>query len=114
MSVADVTLKVAIGSPAAALPGTVVGWFALIGGTVMCSTNVSIQNVALISTALALGFVAFGSPSRNAMLAVPPPKSGSAGTSGEGRVVSTVMLVVDAMLWLSTRVCSLDVVVWKR
>src|SRR5437660_8842948 len=99
MSVADVTLKAAMGSPAAALPGTVVDWFAPIGGTVMCSTTVSIQNVALISTALAFGFVAFESPSRNAMLAVPPPNSGSVGSFGDGRVVSTVIVVVDAMVW---------------
>lgn len=39
-----------------------------------CST-VSIQNVAVIETVLALGVVMAAFPSRNAMLSVPPPNT---------------------------------------
>src|SRR5580692_10551556 len=55
----------------------------LIGGTLIWYKTVSIQNVAFISTAWALGPrpLAGGgfTPSRKAMLASPPPNSGAVG-----------------------------------
>lgn len=64
------------------------------GTTSLCST-VSIQNVALICTALALGPVCgpLAPPCRNAMFAVPPPSSGAWG------VVDTVKTIVLVMTW---------------
>jgi hypothetical protein len=66
-------------------------------GTRICSFTVSIQNVADIWMASALGAVAFGSPSRNAMLSVPPPKSGTA------TLVLITMTVVEVMSWAAAR-----------
>ena len=63
-------------------------------------TTVSIQKMAFISTAFAFicgafafGWVALGSPSRNAMLSVPPPNSGAFG------VVSITSTSVETMFW---------------
>ena len=76
-------------------------------GTVICSTTVSIQKVAVISAASALGFTLFSSPRRNAILAVPPPKSGSTGSpgaaGGTGRFVAISMVVVDVMFCFAAR-----------
>jgi hypothetical protein len=60
------------------------------GMTILCST-VSIQNVAAIWTASALGLVAAASPSKKAILSVPPPNSG-----GKGKVetVKTIVSVI--------------------
>ena len=63
----------------------------------MVSVTVSTQKVADISTALAFGAVAAGSPSRNAMSSVPPPNSGALG------MVSIRMTVVAMMFWAAAR-----------
>src|SRR5580658_6161931 len=62
------------------------------GTTILCST-VSIQNVAFMLNASALGAVTAGLPSRKAILAVPPPNSGAAGA------VETVKTIVLVMVW---------------
>ena len=61
-------------------------------GTTSEYCTVSIQKVAFICTALALGVEAAALPSRKAMFAVPPPNSGGAGD------VDTVKAVVWMMV----------------
>ena len=60
------------------------------GRTILCCTS-SIQNVADIWAAFALALVAWASPWRKAMLAVPPPTSGAVGFV---ETVKTVVLVM--------------------
>jgi len=61
-----------------------------IGISILCST-VSIQNVAVIWTASALGVVTGGLPSKKAILSVPPPNSGG---GGEVETVKTIVFVM--------------------
>ena len=55
------------------------GWPALVTGTWMVYSTVSIQKVASIFSAWALGAAAWASPSRKAILLTPPPNSGFPG-----------------------------------
>ena len=74
------------------------GWPGSKMGTSMVNSTTSIQNTACIFTASAFGSLAVGLPSRKAMLPVPPPNSGAAGS------VEMTMTVVDVMvcdaMWL--------------
>jgi hypothetical protein len=97
ISVAGLTAKLATGLPALALPRTITDWPGPQAGTVIFSETVSIQNIAVIRIALAFGAVAALSPSRNAMLSVPPPKSGSSGS------VLIMITVVEVMFCASAR-----------
>jgi len=68
-------------------------WPNLNGGmTILCST-VSIQNVAVILTALALGLVELGSPSKKAILSVPPPNTGDRGEVDTVKVIVSVIVL---------------------
>ena len=89
------TRKVGIGRPNGRGPS---GWI-VIGPcpgakTGICSVyrTVSIQNIADIETDCAFGLAAAGSPSRNAILSVPPPNSGGGG------LVAIMSTVVETML----------------
>src|SRR5262245_20830950 len=78
------------------------GWPGLKIGTSMENSTVSVQNVAPIRTALAFGLLLAGSPSRNAMLSVPPPNRGAPGAVEMSISVVDVMFC-DAM-WLRRKV----------
>src|SRR5882757_3221938 len=86
------------------------GWPSAWTGTWTVYSTVSIQKVDSITTACALGEVAFASPSRKAMLPVPPPNSGGAGT------VETVIAVLEVTLrpvrWVLSRLTGLFSIAW--
>src|ERR1035438_10094136 len=81
------------------------GWPGSKTGTSMVNSTVSIQNVASIFVVWAFGVVAVALPSRKAMLSVPPPNRGEAGS------LEMEMMVVDVMdcdaMWLRSRVLGL-------
>src|SRR6516165_1644852 len=78
------------------------GWPGWKIGTSMENSTVSIQNTASIFTALALGLLPAGSPSRKATLSVPPPNNGVAGWV-EMRMTVVEVMVCEAM-WLRSKV----------
>ena len=87
MSVGGVTENVGTCWPASLAVGLSKsgGWPGVHTGTSMVYSTVSIQKVAVICNACALGEVATGwvpSPNRKAMLSVPPPNVGAPGMTG--------------------------------
>src|SRR5580704_15934859 len=112
MGIGGLTRKWGIGCPSAPVGAGMVsgGWPGSKTGTSMVYSTVSIQNVASIRTALALGLAAAGSPSRKAMLSVPPPNRGEAGSLEMEMTVVDVMFC-DAM-WLRSRVLGSVSMAW--
>lgn len=66
------------------------------GSTILCSTS-SIQNVAVIWIVFAFALFPAASPSRKAMLSVPPPNVGVVG-GGFGVLAVVMVIVVVALM----------------
>src|SRR5215472_5973765 len=104
MGIGGFTRNWGTGSPAPPVSAGMIsgGWPSWKTGTSTENSTVSIQNVAPIRTALAFGLLPAGSPCRNAMLSVPPPNRGAAGSVEMSISVVDVMFC-DAM-WLRRKV----------
>src|SRR5712691_407163 len=84
-----------------AIPRMVIGgWPGLKIGTRIVSSTVSIQKVAVIRVVCAFGLLGgvFLSPSKNAMLSVPPPKIGATGLVAMD--IAVVAMIFCPLMWL--------------
>src|SRR5215467_12716225 len=110
MGIGGFTRNFGTGCPALPASAAMIsgGWPGVKIGTSIENSTVSIQNTESIFTALAFGLLLAGSPSRNAMLSVPPPKRGATAA------VATSMTVVDVMvcdaMWLRSRVLGSSII----